>query len=152
MPQVTDHHRKLEAFAGRWSGEETIHPSPWDPKGGKARGIINARLDLGGFFLIEDYLQERDGRTAYRGHGVIGWNAADKCYVMHWFDSMGDVGPQPARGTLQGDTLAFQHDNPANRSRYVYRFLGPGRIGFKIENSSDGREWNTFIEAVYVRE
>ena len=46
MPTLTEHHKKLEKFAGTWLGEETLHPSPWEPKGGKATAKQTARIDL----------------------------------------------------------------------------------------------------------
>jgi hypothetical protein len=36
MAPPSDHHHKLKTLAGKWVGEETIHPTPWDPKGGAA--------------------------------------------------------------------------------------------------------------------
>ena len=85
MPKVTEQHKKLAALAGKWEGEEKIYPSPWDPKGGSAVGRLEARMDLDGFFLITDYVEERGGQVHYRGHGVYGWDAGAGRYTMHWF-------------------------------------------------------------------
>ena len=74
MPKPTKHHEKLAAMVGDWTGEETMHPSPWDPKGGTATSRTSTRLELDGFFLVTDYVQERGGRVSYRGHGVVGWD------------------------------------------------------------------------------
>jgi hypothetical protein len=149
MPRPTDAHRRLEQLAGTWIGTETMHPSPWDPKGGTATGRIEARMDLGGFFLIEDYVQERGGQVTYRGHGVFGHDAGSGAYTMHWFDCMGGSG-EPARGTWDGDTLTLQSQTPMGHGRYTYR-VAPGEIGFKLEQSRDGREWSTYFDATYRR-
>ena len=81
MPKPTPQHRKLEAFAGTWTGQEKMLPSPWDPKGGDARGAITSRMDLDGMYLVSDYTQERDGKITYRGHGVIGYDPKRESYT-----------------------------------------------------------------------
>src|SRR5437899_4556531 len=112
MPTVQEEHRKLKALSGKWIGEEKLLPSPWDPKGGPATGKIETRVDLDGFFLISDYVQERGGKVCYRGHGVFGWDNSEKCYTMAWFDSMGSPCGAPARGRWEGNTLTFEQRTP----------------------------------------
>ncbi len=151
MCKVTEHHAKLAALSGTWKGEEKLYPSPWDAKGGSAVGRIAARLDLDGFFLISDYVEERDGRVTYKGHGIYGWNDAEKCYTMHWFDSMGGSTAAPARGKWEGNTLTFQQATPMGHSRYSYKLEGEGCYTFRIESSQDGASWTAFMEATYSR-
>lgn len=151
MPQVRDEHRKLHALAGTWTGDEIVHPSPWDPKGGPARGRIEARVVLDGFFLASDYVEERDGRVCYRGHGVYGWDAAQGCYTMYWFDSMGDGPAAPLPGTWQGNVLRFERSSPMGLARYTYTFESADRYRFEIHHSADGERWAPFMEAVYLR-
>jgi hypothetical protein len=62
MPRPTEEHRRLTAFAGSWTGDERLHPSPWDAKGGPATTKVDARMGLDGFALIQDAQQEREGR------------------------------------------------------------------------------------------
>src|SRR5262245_25918319 len=87
MPQPTDEHKKLHALVGDWEGEEKLSPSPWGP-GGVAFGRYTHRLGCDGFFVLQDYVEEKDGRTVFRGHGVYGWDAAEKSYIWYWVDSM----------------------------------------------------------------
>jgi hypothetical protein len=150
MPKPDAHHEKLHALLGTWIGEEKLSPSPWGP-GGAATARVTARLDLEGFFVISDYVEEKEGRTVYRGHGVYGWNEREKEYVWYWFDSMGTPPPQPARGTFQGNTLLFEQHAGGFHARYTYVFPEPGRYRFKIENSRDGVSWQTFMEGDYRR-
>lgn len=89
MPKPADAHRKLERVVGRWTGEEKLFPSPWDPKGGTASSRVENRLALDGFAIVQDYEQERNGKICFRGHGVLRWEAQQQCYEMYWFDSMG---------------------------------------------------------------
>lgn len=151
MPKVLEEHRKLGALAGSWEGKETLHPSPWDPKGGPARSRVTGRIDLDGFFLIMDYVQERDGQVTYRGHGVFGYDAGRKGYTLHWFDPMAPPPCEPAQGKLEGNTLMFQHAHPMGHSRYTYIMEKDGRYRFRIENSQDGKEWAPFMDGAYTR-
>ena len=54
MPKPTAAHRRLEKLIGRWSGEERIHPSPFDPNGGLAMARLENRPALDGFAVVQD--------------------------------------------------------------------------------------------------
>lgn len=137
MPKPTDEHRRLHVLVGEWSGEETLSPSPWGP-GGSAIGRATFRLGLDGFFVIQDYEEEKDGRISFRGHGLFGYDAQANEFCWYWVDSMGFVPPGPSRGQWEGDTLTFRVKSPAGEGRYVYRFENPRTYHFLIENSFDG--------------
>lgn len=84
MPKVRDQQSRLnELFSGTWRGEEKLYPSDWAPKGGSAFGtwIVDASLD--GFNTVADYLEERDGKIVYRGHGVHGWDAQESAFLVY---------------------------------------------------------------------
>ena len=152
MPHPQVEHLKLRALEGTWTGEETLHPSPWVQETRKAEGRFTSRLDVDGFYLITDYAEEREGKVVYRGHGVFGWDGKQRRYTMHWFDSMGgDAYSLPALGTWEGDTLAFEQKTPWGHSRYVYSFEGDGRYAFRIETSRDGQTWSRMMEGSYAR-
>lgn len=126
-------------------------PSPWGP-GGVAHGRYTMRVDIDGFFVIQDYIQEIDGKVSYRGHGVYGWNAAEKLYTWYWVDSMGQV-PFPSLGVWEGETLQFQHASGGERrGRYTIRFESDDTFEFQIENSMDaGKTWQAYLQARYKR-
>ncbi len=148
MPQPNEHHQKLRKLVGNWVGQEKLAASPAGTAG-LATGRINSRLDLEGFFVLEDYSQERDGHTVFRGHGIFGWDDHEKEYIWYWVDSMGSVPASPARGKWEGDTLLFE---AGTHGRYTYKFMGDNSMNFKIENSSDGGyTWAPFMEANYRR-
>lgn len=151
MPTLQTEHETLARLSGSWSGDEVVHPSPWDPAGGTAIGKSETRVALDGFFVVSDYIQERGGQVTYAGHGVYGWDAAEKCYTMHWFDSMGGGTGAPAKGTLEGKTLTFRASHAMGHSKYVYDFDAPDRMRFRIEMSQDGTNWAPFLAATYVR-
>ena len=151
MPKPQAQHEKLKELAGTWTSEETMFPSPWDPQGGKADGRIEARIELDGFFLVADYVQERGGCASYRGHGIYGWDPGQNCYTLHWFDSMGSPCSEPMKGTWEGDRLTFQARNPMGHSRLTYHFQGTGRYQFLMEGSQDGKQWAKLMEGTYTR-
>jgi hypothetical protein len=148
----TPEHRQLARFAGTWRVRETLHPSPWDPRGGTAEATLVARLILDGLALEEDYEQRREGRVTYRGHGVLAWDPREARYLLWWFDTLGQPPRAPARGSFEGDRLVLEQESPVGRARYTYDFVRDGEFAFRIEHSRDGKDWRAFVEARYVRE
>jgi Protein of unknown function (DUF1579) len=152
MPKPTEQHRRLHALAGEWVGEETLSPSPWGP-GGSAVGRHSCRVAVDGFFVIDDYSEEKDGRVSFRGHGVFGYDAQAKEYCWYWVDSMGFVPAAPSRGQWEGDTLTFHSKSAHGQGRYVFRFENEQTYNFRIENSFDGgKTFNTMMEGTYHRQ
>jgi hypothetical protein len=144
--------QRLAQLAGDWVGEETLFPSPWDPKGGRAASTWNARVGLDGLYLISDYAQERDGRVCFRGHGVCGWDPAKSAHTMYWFDSMSVGGhTSPVPGTWEGNRLVFQNQGPQGHGRYSYEIKSKDEIVFRMEGSRDGKAWSPFLESRFRR-
>jgi hypothetical protein len=132
----------LERLAGTWRATETLHPSPWNPAPGPAEAMLVARLALGGKALVQDYR-----RKDYRGLGVLLRDAQQ--YDLWWFDAIEPPGPAKGRGL--GDRLVLEREGPTGRARYTYVFVGDGEFTFRIERSRDGKEWQSFLDARYVR-
>ncbi len=152
MPKPTEDHRRLHVLAGEWIGDEKLSPSPWGP-GGAAIGRSNCRVDLDGFWVVQDYVEEKDGRTTYRGHGVFGFDVQTKEYCWYWIDSMGFVPAGPSRGKWEGDTLTLISQSPRGQGRYTYRFENERTYHFRIENSFDGgKTFQTFMEGTYRKQ
>jgi hypothetical protein len=156
--QPNEAHRKLEKLAGDWIGKERIHPSPFDPQGGEAVGRVHNRVALDGFVIVQDYEQERGGKVNFRGHGVFSWDAAEQCYMMHWWDSMG-MPLNLFRGEFEGDVLTLDCRLPADdelgrhsQSRAVFDFTAADRYRFRMEVSPNGKQWFPFMEAEYQRQ
>ncbi len=151
MPTLGAAHFKLEKLVGLWMGEERVHPSPWDPKGGDAVGRVRNRMALDGFVLVHEYEQERNGKVALRGHAVLRWDAAAERYVLLWFDSMG-MPPTEFHGDLDGDVLTLISQDPQGWIRAVWDFGEQGRYSYLMEASPDGEEWEPLMEGEYLRE
>lgn len=149
MPKPGPAHRKLEPLAGRFRGDELMHPSPWDPNPSRAVGETEGRLALDGLALVQDYTQRIGGAVTFRGHGVFAHDAASGDYVMHWWDSMG----RPAcefRGAFDGDVLQLASNDSQHPSRLRYE-LGARGYRFAMEMQVEGK-WKPFLEAEYRRE
>ncbi|MCB9512769.1 MAG: DUF1579 family protein [Candidatus Latescibacteria bacterium] len=148
MPTPAPGHRLLERLAGVWEGEETMFPSQWDPAGGTAQGRTESRLALGGFALIGDYTQEREGRVTFRGHSVMTYDPKADLYTLHWFDSLGSP-PEVFTGRFDGDVLVHSHGGPHMHVRLTYDRSEEGTLGSSMEMSPDGKDWKRLFEARY---
>jgi hypothetical protein len=143
-------HLKLKKLVGNWEGEEKMHPSQWDPKGGTAVGRTKSRLALNGFALITDYEQERDGVITFTGHGVMSFEPKNELYTLHWFDCMGSP-PEVFVGRFDGDRLTVAHGGPGIHARMTYDLADPQQMLSKMEMSPDAATWKTLFEGRYRR-
>lgn len=146
----TAEHGMLECMAGEWKGEEVILPSRSHPEGGRASGLVRNRLSLGGFVLLHEYRHERDGWEHFTGYGVITWNRAEECYVMHWFDSSG-FPPAFFKGTIKDGVMVLETEREHTRVRLSWDFRRGSRYESRVWTSQDGSGWQPFAEAIYHR-
>src|SRR3978361_2490019 len=95
------------------------HHSRWTT-GGSATSDVVARIDLNGFYLIQDTRQTRDGKETFATHGVFTYDREDRHYKLFWHDSLGYYSPAPASGGWTGKTLILVRGSPRGNSRHVY--------------------------------
>jgi hypothetical protein len=145
-PTPTAEHKRLERLSGRWAGEEKIHGSP-HATDDKATGTFEFRSILDGLFTTMDYVERAGGKTLLAGHGVIGWNAKEKHYTLHWFDTFGSPPGAPGTGEWKNDTLKFHQPGSGNT---ILR-LADGGLIFEIEMDVDGKGPKPIIEGKYHR-
>jgi hypothetical protein len=150
MPKPGDSHRKLQKLAGKWEGEETMHPSPWVPEKKKAIGRVENRVALDGFNVIQEYEQRMGDMVSFRGHGVFSFDHGQGDYVMHWFDNMGTP-CNVYRGNFEGDTLTLNNKNPMGHSRAIFDLSKAGSYTFRMEFSQDGQKWVPFMDGSYTK-
>lgn len=151
MPKPGDPHKKLSALVGEWTGDEKLHPSPWDPSGGGARAQVTNRWIADGFAVLQEYEQSRDGQVTFRGHGVFWFDPRTEEYVMHWWDSMGGTAGE-YRGRFDGDRLVLGAAMPqGGHSRTSWLLTGPDAHDFLMEVSPDGEVWMPAMEGQYQR-
>jgi hypothetical protein len=150
MPKPGAAHKLLERIAGTWTGEETMMPSPWDPKGCKTTAKIVSRVALSGFAVVGDYQQFREGKLTFEGHSVWTYDAAQSCYLLHWWDSMGQA-VNLFKGNFNGDTLTMNCTDQQGETRLTYVYSGSTSLRSKMEMSQDGKNWMTLFEGTYTR-
>ena len=149
-PQPQEEHKRLAAFAGEWTGEEVVFPSRWD-KGGPATARVSARVDLNGFYLIQDTRQEREGRESFVTHGVFTYDREDRLYKLFWFDSLGYYPPAPASGGWQGQRLVLVRGSLRGNARHVYEIIDDNSYSMKIQYSPDAEGWADVLTGTYRR-
>ena len=151
MPGPGPDHQRLHALAGKWSGEETMHPGPMGP-GRKSQGFTDARISPDGFWLISEYHQKVGAQITFHGHGVIGWDSFGKRYLWYWVDSMGMPPPTATAGKFHGNEFRFESETPHGKTRYVFTLQSADSYQFRIETSPDGgKTWTPFMDGNYKR-
>ena len=143
-------HVRLAAFAGEWNGEEVVYPSRW-VAGGTATSRVVARMDLNGFYLIQDTVQMRDGKEAFATHGLFTYDREDRTYKLFWYDSLGYTPPAPASGGWVGNTLTLVRGSLRGNARHVYEVVDDNTYNMKIQFSPDAEGWNDVLTGTYKR-
>ncbi|OAF17365.1 DUF1579 family protein [Bradyrhizobium neotropicale] len=143
-------HARLAAFAGEWNGEEMVFPSRWTA-GGPATSRTVARMDLNGFYLIQDSVQIRDGKQIFATHGIFTYDRDDRTYKLFWYDSLGYTPPSPASGGWVGKTLTLVRGSLRGNARHVYEIIDDNSYSLKIQFSPDAEGWADVLTGVYRR-
>ncbi|MDA9436161.1 DUF1579 family protein [Bradyrhizobium sp. CCBAU 51627] len=143
-------HARLAAFAGEWNGEEVVFPSRWT-EGGPATSHVVARMDLNGFYLIQDCVQMRDGKQSFATHGIFTFDRDDRTYKLFWYDSLGYTPPSPASGGWVGNTLTLVRGSLRGNARHVYEIIDDNSYSLKIQFSPDAEGWADVLTGVYRR-
>jgi hypothetical protein len=143
-------HARLAAFAGEWNGEEVVFPSRW-VAGGPATSHVVARMDLNGFYLIQDCVQMRDGKQAFATHGLFTYDRDDRTYKLFWYDSLGYTPPSPASGGWVGKTLTLVRGSLRGNARHVYEIIDDDSYSLKIQFSPDAEGWADVLTGIYRR-
>ena len=111
MPKPGPEHARFKRFVGKWTGDEQLSESPWGP-GGPAIGRVDMREACDGMAFVQDYVEEKDGKPSFRGHGVFMIDPENGDTLWWWFDSMGFPPDPPARGRWNGDCLLYTSPSP----------------------------------------
>ena len=150
VPTLTEEHRRLAAFAGEWRGEETVFASRW-VEGGEAEAHVSARMDLNGFYLIQDSRQTRAGVASFATHAVFTYDREDRLYKLFWHDSLGYFAPAPASGNWVGNSLVLVRGSLRGNARHVYEVVDDDSYTMKIQYSPDAEGWSDVLAGVYRR-
>lgn len=138
--------KKLEVFAGKWSGESDMKPGPWGP-GGKMTSEDDCTWFEGGFQIV-CRSDSKGAMGKMKSEAILGWNGEEKVYKYSGIDSMGMMGS--ATGTVSGNTWSWTGEDKMGgkliKSRYTIVLPTPTTQTFKWETSEDGKTWTTMME------
>ena len=145
-PQPGPEVKKLEYFAGNWTSEGEMKPSPFGP-GGKFSGTERNEWMQGGFFLLS-HAKSTGSMGSDTAVGVYGYNANDKVYTFDEFNSSGEA--VHAKGTVAGDTWTWTNEEKMQgktmHGRFTAKVLSPTSYTVKFEISPEGGDWATIFE------
>ena len=130
----------------------------WYVRGGGMRALADAVyrrcLERGAEFRFGAEVTgvaEKDGRVAFRGHGVFIVDPLTQGIAWWWFDSLGFAPEPPARGRWDGDILRMEKHTPRGAARYTFA-LGDDAFVFRIENRFAGQDdYVEFMRGDYRR-
>jgi len=152
LPRLTPTHDRLAALAGAWRGPETLAPSPWSA-GGPAVGTHTFAVAAGGFALVQDYAEERDGAPALTGHGVFAVEPGSEDVLWFWFDAIGHPPTAPSRGRFgaDGTTLVLEKTTPRGVQRATFARDGEA-LHHRLDVRLAGEDaFATLVTATYAR-
>jgi Protein of unknown function (DUF1579) len=151
LPRLRPVHRRLAALAGRWQGDEVLAPSPWAP-GGPARGRHEFRVATGGFTVVHDYAEHRDGRSALTGHGVLCVDPTTEEVLWHWFDSLGFPPAGPSRGGFDdAGRLVLTKATPRGTQRATFAIADDVLTQVLEVRFPEAEDFAVLVEGRYAR-
>lgn len=140
----------LHKDLGEWDVELEVTPYP-GADANRTTGVADNRL-VAGRWLVSDLTTE----SGFSGHGVYGWDPAQRAYVVIWVDAMsGGI----AQGTGSWDeasrTMTYDFEvelqDEMVRYREVTQEVGEGeRLYRNLRTMPDGRE-HEVIRATHRR-
>ncbi len=147
QPKPGPEHKWMDYFVGRWTGEGDVKASSFGPAG-KFTFTEDVEWAPGGFFLVMHW-EWKGPQGQAKGLTVMGYNAEEKVYFSRSFDSGGDTWSfkGPVAGDIwTGTSPEFKRDGKVMKTRYVNQRLSPTSYSFKMERSTEGGPWPTYME------
>jgi Protein of unknown function (DUF1579) len=138
--------KKLDFFAGTWTIDGTMKPTPYGP-GGPITESEKCEWMEGGFYLIchSDYKGSMGGGV---GLSVMGYSTEDKAYTYREFNSFGEF--DDSRGMLDGDTWTWTNQEKMGdmtmKGRFIIKVTSASSYNFSFDMSQDGTKWNAMMD------
>lgn len=139
MPKPGPEHEQLkQKFVGDWDVTVSF-------AGGESKATASYKMDLGGFWLTEDFRGDFQGQK-FLGRATTGYDPLKKKYVSTWVDSM-----SPSLLVLEGgfdkDGKTFTEtgegpgaDGKLAKLKNVYEFPDKDTIIFTMYGAKDGKD------------
>jgi Protein of unknown function (DUF1579) len=133
-PARTDAHDRLGVFLGEWDAEGRVESGSHGPS--EAMAHTHTYRWLPGNFHIYHCWNGHIGSHASDGIEIIGYDAASRSYVFHFFDS--DGWARTYQGHVDGPTWTLT----GIRERCTMTFSDDGQsMMTRWERSPDGKAW-----------
>ena len=101
--------------------------------------------------MIQEYIEQKDSKIVFRGHGVFTIDPQTKEVLWYLFDSYGFPPESPARGRFEGGVLTLTRVTARGSNRYVYK-LTPDEFEFSIElKLASDADFKPFMTGEYAR-
>jgi Protein of unknown function (DUF1579) len=142
--------KKLDSFVGTWTSDGTIAPGPWG--GGGKFSATDTMEWMPGSFFIEGHTDFKmppelggDGKAT----SFMGYDTDENAYTYNEFNSQGRR--VNSTGTVNGDAwtwMSTQHYGGQEiKQKMTIKILSPTSHTLKLEVSTDGTNWMTFMDA-----
>jgi Protein of unknown function (DUF1579) len=144
--------KKLHVLIGHWTYEGEYKPGPLGG-GGKVKGIWDACMILGGFFVHEEVNEKVDAGESH-ALGIESYDPVNKEFITNWYQS--DESRYWGTLTITGNTVIWAGPLEVGGKHYQFRetFVCPADFmsgTSKREVSTDGKTWIPFWEAKFVK-
>ena len=121
--------------------------------GSKVKGVWDARMILGGFFLHEEVNEKVDAGESH-ALGIESYDPVNKEFITNWYQS--DGSRYSGALTITGDTVIWVGPLEVGGKHYQFRETFVCMADFmsgtsKREVSTDGKTWIPFWEAKFVK-
>jgi len=150
-PKPGPEHKKLAYFAGKWTSEGEMKPSPFGPAG-KFSFTETCEWFAGGFALVchsEGKMQE----NATKSLSIMGYDPEEKTYVYFETNSMGEN--VFSRGTVRGNTWTWTNESKMQgkpvRMRFTLKQEPPDSATYKFEMASGNEPFKLVMEGKETR-
>jgi hypothetical protein len=150
-PKPGPEHKRIAFFAGKWTFDADMKPSPFGP-GGKVTGNESCEWFEGGFHLTcRSKTQGAMGDQT--GVGIWAYDPAEKVYTYYAYGSDGNA--FLSKGKVEGDTWTWKNDmkmgDKTMKSRFTIKEVSPDVYTFTWETSPDGTSWTAVQEGKGTR-
>jgi hypothetical protein len=154
-PTPGPEHKLLEKWVGNWDCDIEMYMDPAKPPE-KSKGKNVAKLGCGGLWLVSDF-EGTMMEGPFTGHGVTGYDPAEKKYVSTWVDSWvtnvdSGEGTFDAKSNTMNSTLSVRNMSGAmDKTRETDAWTDADTHEWTMfQNGPDGKELK-LIRIVYHR-
>jgi tetratricopeptide (TPR) repeat protein len=141
VPCRAPEYRQFDFWIGNW---EVRSPS------GRAAGTNNVTLEQEGCLIVEHWKSVEGVQT---GTSFNYYDIRDKKWHQLYLDNSGNAGAFPAMsGTLRdGKMVMLTEEREGPVSRWTWYMAEPGTVRQVAEQTTDGKNWNTTWDSIYVK-